>query len=65
MLVPLNASISDVRQKLVSKVSDLPEDAESYSFTITKEIEQMWLDDKVSLKAYNIKDGVCNSLYLT
>lgn len=60
VLIGFGATLADVRQKLMSKLqaSKIPSDISNWAFLLTKDIDQMWLDDKVSLKAYNVKDGV-------
>eukprot|EP00026_Physarum_polycephalum_P006612 Phypoly_transcript_06661.p1 GENE.Phypoly_transcript_06661~~Phypoly_transcript_06661.p1 ORF type:complete len:550 (+),score=117.77 Phypoly_transcript_06661:70-1719(+) len=59
VLVGLNATLADVREKLIGKLSSfqIPPDINNWAFMLTKNIDQMWLDDKVFLKAYNVKDG--------
>jgi len=60
VLIGFNAALADVRQKLISKLSSfqIPTDINNWAFLLTRNTaEQMWLDDKVSLKAYSIKDG--------
>jgi hypothetical protein len=60
VLIGFGATLADVRQKLMTKLSKAPTDLHNWAFLLTRDIEQMWLDDKVSLKAYNVKDGVSN-----
>jgi hypothetical protein len=60
VLIGFNATLADVRQKLSTKLSSfqIPTDINNWAFLLTKnDADQMWLDDKVTLKAYNVKDG--------
>lgn len=62
LLINTTSLISDLREKLKVKLQasgkwDATE--EGYAFFWNKDNDQLWLDDKVSLKAYHFKDGVC------
>jgi len=56
VLINTTSLISDLRNKINLKLKT-KSGLDGYAFFWYKDNDQLWLDDKVSLKAYNFKDG--------